>query len=116
MINQGDVTESFKGNKSLKKVSKRALANQDLAREYKRIDKRMSEGVKSIDIGKDLIDLGNGLRYVRGNHGCYIVKNNEAGEKDVVGIRYRTTPKNIKTLAEVINDLYNVNINPDAYK
>ena len=65
-INQVDVKESFNGNKSLKKVSKRALANQDLAREYKRIDKRMSEGVKSIDIGKDLIDLGNGMTYVRG--------------------------------------------------
>ena len=50
-IDQSEVSESFKSNSRLKKVTKRALGNQDLKREYTRILKKIGEGVDPINIG-----------------------------------------------------------------
>jgi hypothetical protein len=50
-IDQPEVNESFKSNSSLKKVTKRALGNQDVKREYERIRKRIDEGIDPMDIG-----------------------------------------------------------------
>ena len=105
------INESFKSNSSLKKVTKRALGNQDVNREYKRIQKRISEGVDPMDIGRGSTDLGDGLTYVRGKHG----RKNDNGVKDFVGIAYRGSKNDMKTLAKEMNKLYNVNINPAGY-
>ena len=113
-IDQPEVNESFKYNSSLKKVTKRALGNQDVKREYERIQKRIGEGVDPMDIGRGSTDLGDGLTYVRGRHGRYIVKNDN-GVKDVVGIAYRGSRNDMKTLAKEMNKLYNVNIEPGGY-
>jgi hypothetical protein len=113
-IDQPKVNESFKFNSSLKKVTKRALVNQDVKREYERIQKRIGEGVDPMDIGRGSTDLGEGLTYVRGQHGRYIVKNDN-GVKDVVGIAYRGSRNDMKTLAKEMNKLYNVNIEPGGY-
>jgi len=67
-----------------------------------------------MDIGRSSTDLGNGMTYIRGRHGRYIIKNNNGG-KDVVGIAYRGSRKNMKTLAKVMNKSYNVNIEPGGY-
>ena len=113
-IDQSEVNESFKSNSSLKKVTKQALKNQDVKREYKRILKRIDEGVDPMDIGRSSTDLGDGLPYVRGRHGNYIIKN-ENGIKDVAGITYRRSRNDMKTLAKEINKSYNVNIEPGGY-
>jgi hypothetical protein len=84
-----------------------ALGNQDVKREYERIRKRIGEGVDPMDIGRDSTDLGDGLTYVRGRHGRYLVKNDN-GVKDVVGIAYRGSRNDMKTLAKEINKSYNV--------
>ena len=113
-IDQPEVNESFKSNSSLKKVTKRALGNQDVKREYKRILKRIGEGVDPMDIGRGSTDLGDGLTYVRGQNGRYIIKNDN-GVKDVVGIAYRGSRNDMKTLAKEMNESYNVNIEPGGY-
>lgn len=113
-IDQPEVNESFKSNSSLKKVTKRALGNQDGKREYTRILKRIGEGVDPMNIGRSSTDLGDGLTYVRGRHGRYIIKNDN-GVKDVVGIAYRGSRNDMKTLAKEINKSYNVNIEPGGY-
>lgn len=114
LIDQTEVNESFKFNSSLKKVTKRALENQDVKREYTRILKRMGEGVEPMDIGQSSTDLGDGLTYVRGRHARYIIKNDN-GVKDVVGIAYRGSRNDMKTLAKEVNKLYDVNIKPGGY-
>lgn len=111
---QPEVNESFKSNSSLEKVTKRALENQDVKREYTRILKRIGEGVDPMDIGRSSTDLGNNLTYGRGRHGRYIVKNDN-GVKDIVGIAYRGARNDMKTLAKEMNKLYNVNIEPGGY-
>lgn len=113
-IDQPEVNESFKSNSSLKKVTKRALGNQDVKREYTRILKRIGEGVDPMDIGRSSTDLGDSLTYVRGRHGRYIIKDDN-GIKDVVGIAYRGSRNDMKTLAKEMNKLYNVNIEPGGY-
>ena len=113
-IDQPEVNESFKSNSSLKKVNKRALENQDVKREYTRILKRIGEGVDPMDIGRSSTDLGDAMTYVRGRHGRYIIKNDN-GVKDVVGIAYRGSRNDMKTLAKEMNKLYNVNIEPGGY-
>jgi len=113
-IDQPEVNESFKSNSSLKKVTKRALGNQDVKREHERIRKRIDEGVDPMDIGRDSTDLGDGLTYVRGRHGRYLVKNDN-GVKDVVGIAYRGSRNDMKTLAKEMNKSYNVTIEPGGY-
>jgi len=113
-IDQPEVNESFKSNSSLKKVTKRALGNQDVKREYTRILKRIGEGVDPMDIGRSSTDLGDGLTYIRGRHGRYIIKNDN-GVKDVVGIAYRGSRNDMKTLAKEMNKSYNVNIESGGY-
>jgi hypothetical protein len=113
-IDQPQVNESFKSNSSLKKVTKRALGNQDVKREYERIQKRIGEGVDPMDIGRSSTDLGDGLTYIRGRHGRYIIKNDN-GVKDVVGIAYRGSRNDMKTLAKEMNKSYNVNIESGGY-
>lgn len=109
-----EVTESFKSNTSLKKVTKRAFANQKVKNEYIRILKRINEGVEPINIGSKSSDLGNGITYVRGEHGRYIIKNDN-GVKDVVGIAYRGSKKDMQTLAKETNKSYNVDIKSGGY-
>lgn len=58
------VNESFKSNRSFKKVTKRALKNQDVNREYERVVKRIREGIVPKDIGGRATDLGNGVQDV----------------------------------------------------
>ena len=113
-IDQPEVNESFKSNRSLKKVTNRALGNQDVKREYTRILKRIGEGVDPMDIGRSSTDLGDGLTYVRGRHGRYIIKDDN-GVKDVVGIAYRGSRNDMRTLAKEMNKSYNVNIEPGGY-
>ena len=67
-----------------------------------------------MDIGKGSTDLGNGLTYVRGQHGPYIIKNGN-NVKDVVGIAYRGSINDMRTLAKEMNKLCNVNIEPGGY-
>ncbi len=67
-----------------------------------------------MDIDQNSTDLGDGVRYVRGRHGRYIIKNDN-GLKDVVGIAYRGSRNDMKTLAKEMNKLYNVNIEPGGY-
>ena len=67
-----------------------------------------------MDIGRSSTDLGDGLTYVRARHGRYIIKNNN-GVRDVVGIAYRGSRNDMKTLAKEMNKLYNVNIEPGGY-
>ena len=52
-----------------------------------------------MDIGRGSTDLGDGPTYVRGGHGRYIVKNDN-GVKDIVGIAYRGSRNDMKTLAK----------------
>jgi len=110
----GHVKESFKSNNSLKKVTKRALENQDVNREYIRTLTRIREGVNPMDIGKGSTDLGDNLIYVRGRHGRYIVKNDN-GIMDIVGIAYRGSKNDMKILAKEMNKSYNANIEPGGY-
>lgn len=100
-IDQLEVNEAFKSNSSFKKVTKRALGNQDVKREYTRILKRIGEGVDTMDIGRSSTDFGDGLTDVRGRHGRYIIKNHN-GVKDVVGIAYRGARNDMKTRDEQI--------------
>ena len=67
-----------------------------------------------MDIGRSSTDLGDGLTYVRGRHGRYIIKNDN-GVNDVVGIAYRGSRNDMKTLAKEMNKSYNVNIEPGGY-
>ncbi len=67
-----------------------------------------------MDIDQNSTDLGDGVTYVRGRHGHYIIKNDN-GLKDVVGIAYRGSRNDMKTLAKEMNNLYNVNIEPGGY-
>ena len=67
-----------------------------------------------MDIGRSSIDLRDGLTYVRGRHGRYIIKNNN-GVRDVVGIAYQGSKNDMKTLAKEMNKLYNVNIESGGY-
>jgi len=113
-MDQPEVNESFNSNSSLKKVTKQALGNQDVKREYTSILKRIGEGVDPMDIGGSSTDLGDGLTYVRGRHGRYIIKNDN-GVKDIVGIAYRGSRNDMKTLAKEMNKSYNVNIEPGGY-
>jgi len=108
------VKESFKSNNSLKKVTKRALENQDVNREYTRTLNRIGEGVDPIDIGNGSTDLGDNLIYVRGRHGRSIVKDDN-GVKDIVEIVYRGSKNDMKTRAKEMNKSYNVNIEPGGY-
>jgi hypothetical protein len=113
-IDQPELNESFKSNSSLKKVTKRALRNQHVKREYTRMLKRIGEGVDPMDIGQNSTNLGGGLVYVRGRHGRYTIKTNN-GVKDVVGIAYRGSRNDMKTLAKEMKKSYNVNIKPGGY-
>lgn len=113
-IDPPEVNESFKSDSSLKKVNKRVLGNQDVKREYRRSLKRIGEGVDLVDIGRSSTDLGDRLMYVLGRHGHYIIKNDN-GVKDIVGITYRGSRNDMKTLAKEMNKLYNVNIEPGDY-
>ena len=99
---------------SFVETTEEPLGNQDVKREYKRILKRIGEGVDPMDIGRRSTDLGDGLTYVRGRHGRYIIKNDN-GVKDVVGIAYRGSRNDMKTLAKEMNESYNVNIEPGGY-
>lgn len=67
-----------------------------------------------MDIGPDSTDLGDGLTYVRGRHGRYVVKNDN-GRKDVVGIAYRGSRNDMKTLAKEMTKSYNINIESGGY-
>lgn len=113
-INQVEVKESFRSHNSLRKASERALRNQDLKNEYTRIKQRVSEGVDPMKIGRGATDLGENLTYVRGRHGRYIIKDSN-GVKDFVGIAYRGSKNDMRTLATAMNNIYNVNIEPGGY-
>ena len=59
------------------------------------------------------------MTYVRGRHGRYLVKNDN-GVKDVVGIAYRGSRKDMKTMAKfakTVNSEFDTKrkINPKAY-
>lgn len=98
---QVEIKESFKSNKSLKKITKRALRNQDLLSEYERLKERLQEGVEPKDIRSSSY-LGNGVTYVRARHGRYVIKDDN-GLKDVVGLGDRGRRADMKTLANEIN-------------
>ena len=103
-----EINEKFESN-SVKKLVKRALANQRVKKEYEVIKKRINEGVNPIDIGSNTAAVANNKVLIKGAHGRYLVEVS-ANQVNVLGIGARGNKKNIQTFERLMNEMYDVNL------
>lgn len=111
------VDKSFESNKELKKLTNRALRSPAIQRELDNIVKKLSDGTRPNELSSRVSYLEKGLTYVRKEKGHFIVKEDKNGKKplDIVAIANRDHVKDMKYLAKKMNEMYDVNIDPNSY-
>ena len=103
------VTEEFEKSKAVKKVAKTALKDQDVNNEYTRIKKRLEEGINPVDIGKKSTPVASNKVLIKGAEGRYLIE--VSGDQvNVLGICSRGNKKNVQSFKNLMNKMYNVNL------
>lgn len=103
-----NIDEKF-DSKAVQKLTKRALKNQRVKKEYEGIKQRLSEGANPIDIGKKSTNLPGNKVLIKGSHGRYLVENS-GDQVNVLGIGARGDNQNIKTFEALMNKMYDLNL------
>jgi len=102
------INEKFK-SKAVKKLVKKALNNQDVKKESDRIKKRIEEGGNPINIGDKSILLTSNKVLIKASHGRYVVEVFK-DQVDVLGVGARANNRNMQTLQDLINEMYDLNL------
>ena len=102
------INEKFE-SKAVKKLVKKALNNQDVKKEYDRIKKRIEEGVNPINIGDKSILLTGNKVLIKAAHGRYVVEVFK-DHVDVLGMGARGNNRNMQTLQDLMNEMYDLNL------
>ena len=103
------VTEKFDKSNAVKKLVKTALKDQDVKNEYTRIKKRLEEGINPVEIGKKSTPVASNKVLIKGDEGRYLVEIFE-NQVNVLGICARGNTKNVKSFQNLIDRMYNVNL------
>lgn len=105
------VNEENLSYSSVKRITKTALMNNDVKKDYQRIKTRLENGVHPKDINsKKSGSLGNNFYLIKGSEGRYVVEYKGDDVVNVVGIADRGNKKNIKSLKKAMKDLYGINL------
>ena len=110
------VQEAFRESKRSRKLAEKALKNPEVNREYIYILEQLENGVNIRDVGRRTSRVGKNIHYVRGYHGRYVIK--QVGDKGVIeilGVNSRSNTNDMRKFANLMNNLYDTNINPNAY-
>jgi hypothetical protein len=102
------IHEKFESN-VVEKLVKKALNNQDVKKEYHRIQKRIEEGVHPINIGKKYTPVASNKVLMKGDEGRYLVEVS-GNQVNVLGICARGNKKNVKSFENLMNEMYDVNL------
>ena len=97
-------------------LAEKALQNPQVNREYIDILEQLENGINPRDIGRRTSKVGKHIYYIRGSHGRYVIR--QIGDNDaieILGIGSRSNTKNMKKFANLMNKLYDTNINSNAY-
>lgn len=103
-----EINEKFE-SKPVKKLVKTALGNQKVKQEYEGIKKRINQGVDPIDIGKKSTNLPGNKVLIKGGHGRYLVEI-FGDQVNILGIGARGNNKNMQTFQNLMNEMYNLNL------
>ena len=103
------VTEKFDESNSVQKLANTALNNQKVKNEYGRIKKRLKEGANPLDIGKNTTAVGKNKVLIKGAYGRILVEVS-GNQVNVLGICPRSNQKSLKTFRDLMNKMYDVNL------
>lgn len=98
------VSESYKSNSALKKVTKNAHKSKRAVKNLEDVKQKLSEGADPMKIGYKPTNLGNGFYYLRKPDARIIVKlDPTTGNSDIVAFGLRSNTDNMGTIATVVN-------------
>ena len=111
---QLQVSESYKSNSALKKVTKQVHQSKFAMKNLEDIKQKLREGKNPMEIGHDSINLGNGFYYIRKKYTRTVIKiDSVTGNSDIVACGFRSDRQNMKKLADVVNSQYDTKIEID---
>jgi len=102
------INEKFE-SKAVKKLVKKALNNQDVKKEYDQIKKRIEEGVHPVNLSNKSTYISSTKVLVKKSEGRYIVDVSDT-EAQIVGISSRTNEKSMVKFMNLMNKLYDLNL------
>ena len=92
-------------------ITKTALLNADVKKEYAQLKTRLENGVHPMDASKNSTGLGGDYILIKGNRrGRYLVEYQGDGVVNILGIADRGNKKNIKSWKKSMKNLYGVEL------
>ena len=94
----------------VKRITKKALSNNDVKKDYERIKTRLKNGVHPMDVSKKSTSLGEDFYLIKGSEGRYVVEYKGGDVINILGIADRGNQKNVKSWKKAMKDLYDIEL------
>lgn len=90
----------------VKQITKSALSNERVKKEYAKLKTRLENGVHPMDASKNSTGLGDNYFLIKGNSGGrYVVEYQGDGVVNILGIADRGNKKNIQNWRKAMKNL-----------